>query len=88
MKNVVVARMCGFQRVEWTKKDGSGTGSLYRCYFDYVDENVNGIATASCVIYPDRFSKDRLQKGDNLMLVIENGNAEYAGRVPAAPAAK
>lgn len=86
MKNVVIARLCGFQRVEWTKKDGSGTGSLYRCYFDYEDESVVGFPTASCVIYPDRFVKDRLDLDTSVMLVIENGTAEYAGRVPVAAA--
>lgn len=87
-KSVVLARLCGFQLIEWNKKDGSGKGSLYRCYFDYDDQNVVGFPTASCVIYPERFNSDRLDLERKVMLVIDNGIAEYAGLPLTVQAAK
>ena len=86
-KEVVVARLCGFQRVEFPRKDGSGMVSLFRCYFDFEDPMVSGIGTASAAVFTERFGQDRLQLGDSCYIVIDNGKCDYCGKAPAPAAA-
>lgn len=86
MKVVKLARLCGVQFVEWKKKDGS-QGAMYRLFFDYTDDAINGIGTASTVMYPERFIAEQLKVNHEYLVVLENGQCDYAGRVPV-PAAK
>ena len=85
-KKVVIARLCGFERVEFPKKDGTGTVSLFRTYFDFTDPSINGVGTAQATIFTDTFSRDRLAKGMNCYIVTDNGKCDYAGVAPVQPA--
>lgn len=88
-KEVVIARLCGFERVEFNKKDGSGTVAFFRTYFDFESPNINGIGTASCTIFSDQFSRDRLEMGNMCYIVLDNGKADYCGKAPVpSPAGK
>lgn len=81
-KKVVIARLCGFERVQFMKKDGSGEVSFFRTYFDYKDDAVKGVGTAQATIFTDAFSQDRLQLGDSCYIVVDGGKFDYAGRAP------
>ena len=83
-KEVIVGRLYGFEKVEFTKQETGELVSLYRCYFDYQHPRIKGYGTGTCYVHSNRFSSDRLELGCSCYLVIDNSKCDYAGRAPAA----
>lgn len=81
-KEVVIARLYGFEHVTFPRKDGSGMVDLFRLYFDYEDSKIKGYGTANASIFAERFGQDRLQLGDSCYIVIDNGKCDYCGKAP------
>ena len=87
-KEVVIARLYGFEHVNFPRKDGTGVVDLFRLFFDYENPKIKGYGTASATVFAERFGQDRLQLGDNCYIVIDNGKCDYCGKAPAAASAK